>query len=134
MMAAPEPLHYAIAHYILGDVATNLVEWQASLDKRRADAVAAFKADLATMTPPDGITFADYAEAQIDIVIDRWCQQRDAFTREIVAMIDPETVCASQHLGIAAELGQLIGLHLDNALRQLDIGLRAAADNAAVPR
>ena len=41
-------------------------------------------------------------------------------------MLKPDTVAMSRHLGKAAELGQLIGLHLHNAPRDLDSDLRRA--------
>ncbi|QBM75895.1 hypothetical protein E2E30_09005 [Sphingomonas sp. AAP5] len=129
-MNLPEPLHYAIAQHLLGDVASNLAKWQDRLDIRRADAVAVFAKDFGGMIPPAGVSLDDYVEAQIDIVVDRWCQQRDAFTREIVAMLNPETVAASEHLGVAAELGRLIGLYLDNAVTDLDRELRTLVERA----
>jgi hypothetical protein len=65
--------------------------------------------------------------AQADFATDLWCQQCDTFLREIVSMFDPESVVIAEHLGISAELGQHVGLHLDNTLRQLDDDLRSAA-------
>ena len=111
---------------VLEDVGAKLTIWQKSLDERRTAAVAAFTKHLATMQVPFGVKYGEYAEAQADIAIDRWCQRRDEFSREIVSMFATESVCLAQHLGVAAELGQHIGLHLDDALRYLDAELRSA--------
>ena len=132
-MIQPEPIHFFTAARVFGDVKAQLTIWQQRLDNRRSAAVAAFADQLATMQVPDGISYADFAEAQADIAIDRWCQQRDTFSREIVSMFEPESVAIAQHLGVAAGLGQHVGLHLDNALMALDRELRSVC-NSAEPR
>ena len=109
---------------VLNDVGAKLAIWQAALDERRAEAVSGFRDQIAGMVVPDGVSRADYVEAQADIVIDRWCQQRGAFSREIVAMLDHNSVRVVQKLGIPSELGSLLGLHLDTAVRDLNRRLR----------
>ncbi|WP_010161384.1 hypothetical protein [Sphingomonas sp. PAMC 26617] len=126
-MIIPDPTGYAVAENMIADVTAKLAEWQALLDERRADAVQSFAIGLDALVPPEGVSFDEYAEVQVDRVVDRWCQQRDAFCREFVGMLNPVSIVVAQNLAVAAELGQLAGLHLDNALSALDRDLRTKA-------
>jgi hypothetical protein len=126
-LTQPEPLHFAIAHHLFEDVQATMVQWQADLDERRRRVVEDFGAELSVLRANSGETYADQAEAKIDAALGRWCEMRGAFAQGFVSALYPGTVAVAEQIGTTAQLGQLLGIHLDNAIRDLDQDLRRAA-------
>lgn len=129
-MSTPEPLMVATAHHALRDVEAKLATWQDELAVLRGMAVTEFGRRLPDLEVPAGLDFGEVAEAHADVVIDSWCKQRESMIRMITGALNPDTIVVAQMVGMAGQLGELIGLNLDTAIRDLDSELREVIDAA----
>lgn len=130
-MNAPEPLLVATAHHAFRDVETKLATWRDALSARHSVIAAEFAGHLVTVDLPSGTDFAEYAEWKADSVIENWCKHRQAWVDEITHALSPDTIVVAQSIGVAGQLGDLIRLHLDNSLRDLDGQLRETITETA---
>lgn len=127
---ASEPLMVAAAHHAVRDVETKLAVWQHDMSALRSVAVTDFVRRLVGLPVPAGEDFAEHAQAQADLVLDRWCKQRQNLVQMITSALNPDTVVVCNIASMAGQLGDVIGLQLDDALRELDAELRAVIEEA----
>jgi predicted NBD/HSP70 family sugar kinase len=131
---ASEPIMVAAAHHAVRDVQTKLATWRNDVSALRSVAVTEFARRLIDLPVPAGEDFGEHAQAQADVVLDRWCKERKNLIQMITSALNPDTIVVCNIAGMAGQLGDVIGLQLDDALRDLDAELRAVIKSAWEPR
>lgn len=129
-MSATEPLMVAAAHHAVHDVEAKLAAWRNDVSALRSVAITEFARRLADLPVSAGEDFAEHAQAQADLVLDRWCKQRQNLIQMITSALNPDTIVMCNIVSMAARFGDVIGLQLDDALRELDAELRAVIEEA----